>query len=202
MMAVLSAATLLLASLSDVVLIDDPDQLTLRNEHVSVTMRKSNGLARPQVDALSTSAFPGRNLLWTDQRGGGCYLSTVPPFTETNGSKVDCMLSNAFVGHNVVRESPEFVEISFASAPACGFQVDIHYVLRAQEAGFYFYFAVNRTGNHTLDLPLGQLRLACRLDPGLFTTVAVPDESRVGQAAQMLIPGSASVAPAPAAQSL
>lgn len=168
---------------------DSPDRLTLQNDLVSLTLQKQGGLAHAEIDVLSASAFRNStNLLRKMPKGGGCYWNTVPPRTQTNGTKDNCQLSSHFVGHTVVRRSSALVEIKLETPPTCGFQVDFHYVLRASEPGFYFFLAVKRAGDDDLQLPLGQLRLACRLDQDIFQTVLVPDETRTAQATQLSAP--------------
>ena len=83
-------------------LLDGPDQLTLRNELVSMTMLKQGGLAHAQIDVLSTTSFAAApNLLRRfPKNGGGCYWNTVPARTQTNGTKEDCIHSDKFVGHS------------------------------------------------------------------------------------------------------
>ena len=176
-------------------LLDGPDELTLRNGLVSVTMLKQGGLAHAQIDALSTSAFSAAPNLLRKGRVGSCYWNTVPARTQTNGTKEDCMLSDKFVGHTVVRQNASLVEVKFETPPTCGFQVDFHYVLRADKPGYYFFLAVERAGDEDLELPLGQLRLACRLDQDIFSTVVVPDETQTTQATQLSTPRTGMLPP-------
>ena len=40
------------------------------------------------------------------------------------------------------------VEIVFQTPTSCGFAVDIHYVMRAQDPGFYFFLAGRELSAH------------------------------------------------------
>eukprot|EP01052_Picozoa_sp_SAG31_P024386 SAG31_NODE_2070_length_6517_cov_7.896385_5_plen_219_part_00 len=95
-------------------LLDSSDFLTLRNERVSIVFGKNGGRARARIDGLYSSAFPALSALNLLRNGGGCYWNTVPDRTQTNGTKEDCMISDSFTGHEVVRQikSPGTDEVS------------------------------------------------------------------------------------------
>ena len=59
----------------------------------------------------------------------------------------------------------------------------------------YFFLAVERAGDEDLQLPLGQLRLACRLDQDIFSSVVVPDETQTTQATQLSAPRTGTLPP-------
>ena len=47
----------------------------------------------------------------------------------------------AFFATTKVKNSTDLIEIAFQNPTSCGFEVDIHYVMRAQDPGFYFFLA-------------------------------------------------------------
>ena len=59
----------------------------------------------------------------------------------------------------------------------------------------YFFLVVERAGDEDLQLPLGQLRLACRLDQDIFSSVVVPDETQTTQATQLSAPRTGTLPP-------
>jgi rhamnogalacturonan endolyase len=79
---------------------------------------------------------------------------------------------------HLCRREPGLVEIRFANAdPQCPFILESHYILRADEPGFYNYLtwghdAVRNPGVHEL----AQFNFCLRADPHIFTTAAVDDE--------------------------
>ena len=172
-------------------LLESADLLTLTNGLVSLSFAKdSAGRARPGIDKLQLHSLPGVNLLAAPTQEGGGKTSPKGYWDldtrwcaglSEGKCRPHCAPTSSFSGHSVVRNSSSLLEVRFQPAPSCGFSVALHYVLKPAEAGFHMFAVVTRDPAAPLNNTFGQSRLVLRLEPTIFTSSAVVDESAAQQ---------------------
>ena len=142
-----------------VTMTENAASVTLANSEVTLVFEKKGG-------KLTSLVCRGKELL----ARGGAYIQVA---LASNKGKPPIQWE-----YRVCRREPGLVEISFANTdPHCPFVLGAHYILRAEEPGFYNYLtwghdAVRNPGVHEL----AQLNFCLRADPRIFTAAAVDDE--------------------------
>jgi rhamnogalacturonan endolyase len=152
---------------AEVLVEESPEAIRVTNSEVSVRFDKKNGrmtsLKRGERELLGAKGLASLQFYGTD----ASYEA---------GKK----LTEESLGKNpsvrVVRQEPDLVEVS-ASNRMKGFDVEMHYVIRAAESGFYNYIVVrsdpaNPPGGRTLE----QVNLLVRADPRIFRYATIGDE--------------------------
>ncbi len=137
----------------------DATLVTLANREVTLVFEKKAG-------KLKSFTWNGMELL----ANGGAHIQCA-----LAGKKNKPPIKWEF---GLCHREPGLVEIRFTNAdPQCPFVLGAHYILRADEPGFYNYLtwghdAVRKPGVYELS----QFNFCLRADPHIFTTATVDDE--------------------------
>ncbi len=133
-------------------MIDSGSRIELRNDYVSVTIDKSTARI---VELVQN----GASLLAPGQTGYFTFLASEP------GDEDMSQLRTENCGFKIHLETNDTIDLSFTPArpPEFPFDIDIHYVVRDGESGFYFYLVAAKDAS-TPDAQFNQLRFAMRLD--------------------------------------
>jgi alpha-L-rhamnosidase/Polysaccharide lyase family 4, domain III/Polysaccharide lyase family 4, domain II len=156
-------------SLSSSVFVEDlPDAIRVENSEISVRFDKKNG--------RMTSLKRGERELIAVK--GDAYLQFYAKEAAANErvkmSKEEDLGEMASV--RVIRREPDLVEVS-ASSRLQGFDVEMHYVVRAGESGFYNYIVVrNDPANPPGERILEQVNFCLRADPEIFRYASIGEE--------------------------
>ncbi|MCX7014476.1 MAG: polysaccharide lyase family protein [Candidatus Sumerlaeota bacterium] len=140
-------------------LAETAETVALSNRDLRLVFQKRGG-------RLTRLAWRGRELI-----SDGCYgYIQLASEVATKGSPE--------FAYRLCRHEPGLAEIAFVStAPQFPFDLESHYVLRADEPGFHNYMAVSYDpAKHPGVQTLGQFNFTLRVDPALFTWAAVDDE--------------------------
>jgi rhamnogalacturonan endolyase len=140
-------------------LVETAQTVTLANREVRLIFDR-------QSSTLISLVRDGRELL---AKGGG--------YVQTAGVNRQDSYPTRWK-YQVVRCAPELVEIAFVNThPDCPFDFSAHYILRADDPGFYNYLTWGHDAKRSRGtLRLAQYNFALRIDPELFTTAAVDDQ--------------------------
>lgn len=149
-----------------VTLIDTVTTATLANGIVSAVINKSNG----QLSDLRKADGP--NLL---ANGGRVYFDANGTVTD-GSSGYHSFAPTSWV---VVTNTPQQIEVALTQSSFMGFDVELHYVLRAGQSGVDA-FTVWHHGTGDPEVSLGQSRIVARCDPNLFT-MAYAGPEKTGQ---------------------
>jgi len=179
---------------AEVAMVVSGDKIILKNGSVSMTIQKSTGriisLDHGGESLLSRRAFGYFTVLasYVDDSGTD-YM----PGKESNArAKFLYDINPEFRTH--VNNS-EMVDISFTPEQAKGFpfKMELHYVLRKGESGFYYYVVASKPGD-TGDAVLTQLRFGMRLNDSMVNirvndklSGVIPDSKAISSAKGMVM---------------
>jgi len=151
------------------VLVEDAaDAIRVSNSDISVRFDKKNG-------RMTSFKRGDRELLGPK---GGASLQFYA--TEGASNERGKILKEESLGKNpavrIIRRDPDLVEVS-ASNRLKGFDVEMHYVVRAGESGFYNYIVVRSDpAPPPDDRSLEQVNFCLRADPEVFRYATIGDE--------------------------
>jgi len=137
-------------------LAEDSQAVVLANRELSVTFAKRGG----QINSI---IYHGRELLGN---GGKGYVQITEDRT-----------NRASLEYRLHRRESNLVDIAFVNTnPRYPFDLETHYVLRADEPGVHNYMVFGHdAARHPGVFGIGQLNLCVRVDPKIFTHAAVDD---------------------------
>lgn len=140
-----------------VTMTDQGNSLTIDNTEISLVLNKQNGRI--------TSMKRGERELLANK---GAYLQYY-----AKGPKAEHPQSPEM---KIVTQTPEMVDVAHC-ANRKGFDVEMHYVVRAGEPGFYNYIVVrNDPANPPGERWLEQVNLLVRANPDLFNYASIGSE--------------------------
>jgi rhamnogalacturonan endolyase len=144
-----------------VLLVEDERSATLTNRDLRLVFDK-------RENALISLAYRGRELLGL----GKGYVQTAMSAKDKRRGKWQ---------FHLCRREPALVEIAFVNADAkMPFDMETHYILRADEPGFHTYFVLGHDAKRSPGVQeIGQWGYCLRADPQIFTHGAV-DDQRIG----------------------
>ena len=133
------------------------ESLQIDNSEVALVVNKANG----QITSLKR----GDRELFTDK---GAYLQFYAKGTSPENPAAPEL--------KVIESAPDMVDVAHC-AHRKGFDVEMHYVVRAGESGFYNYIVIrNDSGNPAEEHYLEQVNLLIRANPELFRYAKIGPE--------------------------
>lgn len=157
-LACITSAVLAARASASVTLADEPAAMVVSNGDITLRLSKE----RQRVESF---VFRGRELFGEK---GGASIQFYGRGAKTGPAEQ--------AGLHVHRQEPDLVDLMYVSTRR-GFDVEMHYVVRAGETGFYNYIAIRhdpvlRPGDRVLE----QVNLLVRADPEIFRFATIGDE--------------------------
>lgn len=134
------------------------ENLTLQNSYLTLVFDKSKA-------ALKSMRYSNTELL---AKGGGYIQIAYVSRKDSVSLQWDC---------RIIRHEEKIIEVAFVNIdPVSHFDLAIHYILRADESGFYNYLSWSHNAERMPGIyKLAQLNYALRVSPELFSHAAVDD---------------------------
>lgn len=160
---------------ADVSLTDSGRDIVIRNESISMTFEKSTGRATELVHDGTSLLAPGQAAYFT-MRGSYDDDSETVYVTDKERSSRSKFQRQEKCTYTVHRNTPEMVDVSFTPEQTAGypFAMELHYVLRKGDSGFYFYIIAKKP-EQAGKAWLTQLRFGMRVDDSM-TNIRLTDE--------------------------